>query len=136
MKKNKLIELLQSIEGNPDIVLWNGYVQDYNDINTEFEEVELVKETVDFMYENYVWAFMQEHKILDINEVPDSVKEACLKRAKQRHRTAQWEFPNEFVTEEERERWYGKRTKRAVMLNIKLRDKVSLGICSSDDVCY
>ena len=28
MKKNDLIKPLQTIEGNPDIVLWNGFVQD------------------------------------------------------------------------------------------------------------
>ena len=33
MKKNKLIELLQSIKGNPEIVIWNGLVDDYQPIN-------------------------------------------------------------------------------------------------------
>ena len=29
MKKNELIAKLQAIKGNPDIVLWNGTVGDY-----------------------------------------------------------------------------------------------------------
>jgi len=29
MRKNKLIELLQSIKGNPEIVIWDGRIGDY-----------------------------------------------------------------------------------------------------------
>lgn len=29
MRKNKLIEILQSMSGNPEIVMWNGYVGDF-----------------------------------------------------------------------------------------------------------
>ena len=32
MKKNKLIELLNNIKGNPDIYLWNGMVGEFVDI--------------------------------------------------------------------------------------------------------
>ena len=32
MRKNTLIEKLQALEGNPQVVLWNGFVQDYVDI--------------------------------------------------------------------------------------------------------
>ena len=46
MRKNDLIKLLQTIEGNPDIVLWNGIVRDYQHISTELVEVELVKKTL------------------------------------------------------------------------------------------
>jgi hypothetical protein len=44
MKKNKLIELLQSLEGNPDIVLWNGFVGDWMDIDATLVEGSLVKQ--------------------------------------------------------------------------------------------
>ena len=47
MKKNKLIELLLSIEGNPDVVIWNGYVGDWMDIKA-LEKSELVKMTRDY----------------------------------------------------------------------------------------
>ena len=46
MRKNDLIKLLQTIEGNPDIVLWNGIVGDYQNISTELVEGELVKKTL------------------------------------------------------------------------------------------
>lgn len=29
MRKNDLIKLLQNIEGNPEIMLWNGFVSDF-----------------------------------------------------------------------------------------------------------
>jgi len=32
MRKNDLIKLPNQIEGNPEVVLWNGYVGDYTNI--------------------------------------------------------------------------------------------------------
>lgn len=29
MKKNELIELLSQMKGNPDVVVWNGFVEDW-----------------------------------------------------------------------------------------------------------
>lgn len=46
MKKDKLIELLSSIEGNPEIVMWNGFVGDYMHISPKFVEDKLVKKTL------------------------------------------------------------------------------------------
>ncbi|AXC39087.1 UNVERIFIED_ORG: hypothetical protein [Escherichia phage CMSTMSU] len=31
-EKNDLIKMLQEIDGNPEIVIWNGYVDDYMNI--------------------------------------------------------------------------------------------------------
>ena len=46
MRKNDLIKLLQTIEGNPDIVLWNSIVGDYQNISTKLVEGDLVKKTL------------------------------------------------------------------------------------------
>ena len=35
MKKSKLLALLDSIDGDPDILLWNGFVDDWQDIDTK-----------------------------------------------------------------------------------------------------
>jgi hypothetical protein len=51
MKKQKLIELLQTIEGNPDIMLWNGIVGDVVDLKPKLVEVRLVKQTQAFYLE-------------------------------------------------------------------------------------
>jgi hypothetical protein len=51
MKKNKLIDILNKIEGNPDIYLWNGYVGDWMDIGN-ISESDLVKQTFDYYVES------------------------------------------------------------------------------------
>ena len=35
MKKNKLIEMLQAIPGNPEIKLYNGFVEDWQDFTVD-----------------------------------------------------------------------------------------------------
>ena len=47
MRKNDLIKLLQSLEGNPEIVMWNGFVGDYQNISTKLVEGDLVKQTLE-----------------------------------------------------------------------------------------
>ena len=45
MRKNDLIKLLGTIKGNPEIVLWNGFVEDYQQIEKELVCVDLHKLT-------------------------------------------------------------------------------------------
>jgi len=45
LKKSKLIKLLQEIEGDPDILLWNGTVSDWMDI-LGLQEVGLERSTL------------------------------------------------------------------------------------------
>ena len=52
MKKNDLIKLLNTIEWNPDVVLWNGFVGDYQDISKELVKGELVKISLDWYLES------------------------------------------------------------------------------------
>ena len=51
MKKNDLIKLLNTIEGNPDVALWNGFVGDYQDISKELVKGDLVKMSLDWYLE-------------------------------------------------------------------------------------
>lgn len=133
MKKNDLIKLLQEQPGNPDIVLWNGYVGDYMDISNEFIELELVKETVDFHYNWAVSQWKQDHKLF---EVPEDVLVNLRSEAEARVKKRQWELPNSFVGDEDMESWYGKKRKKVLMLNPKLRGKKSYGMSSGDDLEY
>ena len=50
MKKSKLIAILQEIEGDPEVKLWNGYVGDWMDIG-EVLETYLVKQTKEYYKE-------------------------------------------------------------------------------------
>ena len=51
MKKSKLIEMLNKLEGDPEIKLWNGMVGDWMDISTELVPSDLVKETLEHWLE-------------------------------------------------------------------------------------
>ena len=115
MRKNKLIELLHKIEGNPDIVLWNGIVGDYQNIDPCFVEGELVKKTLAEYIENCrveqcVKLKDWEFKFSDdeINELKSNYKMVL-----------DWE-DNRFVTEEDIElKRYSK--KRVVFIQSKQR---------------
>lgn len=52
MKKSKLIKMLQEIEGDPEIKLWNGYVGDWVDILPAIEKVSLVRMTQEYWLES------------------------------------------------------------------------------------
>lgn len=55
MKKNQLISLLESIKGNPEIKLWNGFVGDWQDIAPDVVEQRLVKMSLEHMKERCIW---------------------------------------------------------------------------------
>lgn len=136
MKKNDLIKLLQSIDGNPDIKLWNGYVHDYNDINPELHSVELVKETVEFLYNWRLWDWMKSNNVPDEDNVPQEVKDDCMAKARKSHKTRDWEFPNSHVDEESFEKWYGKKRKKLVLILPRERGKISYGTDRGSDIPY
>lgn len=52
MRKAKLLELLNSLEGNPDIKLWNGYVEDWVDIDYKLVPTDLVRMTLPYWLES------------------------------------------------------------------------------------
>lgn len=133
MKKNKLIELLNTIEGNPEIVLWNGYAEDYMHIDPKVEPLTLVKETPDFIFTMLQAEYCRTNKTFDISE--EKLLELQTK-ANELHKNREWDIPNEFVTEEEFVRWYGKRTRKLYVLNSKLRNKTSYGMDRSSDLKY
>lgn len=43
MRKNQLIEILKNIKGNPEIMIWNGLVEDMQPIAKEVVECKLYK---------------------------------------------------------------------------------------------
>lgn len=95
MRKNDLIKQLQSIKGNPEVVLWNGYVGDYMHIDKPLQS-DLVKMTKEYWIESVRLEDCRDRK--DWNyQLPD----AEIKTLERRHRTEiQWEI-NEYVDEED-----------------------------------
>ena len=117
MKKNTLIKLLQDIEGNPDIVVWNGFVEEYQHIDTDLLQCELVKETVEFREKNLIteWYLNNQSAIIPIDELS--------KLAKNLYKKDDWKLPNPYITKEEFKQWYGNKRKKVVILNLKKRNK-------------
>lgn len=116
MKKSKLIELLQKIEGDPEIYLWNGLVSDWMDISSEFTESELVKYSKDFLFDHLKLEWCKDNNTFD---VPDEVLQTLMTEAEKIRSKSSWDFPNRFVEEAEMERWYGKYKKRVILIDGK-----------------
>lgn len=117
MRKNKLIELLQSIEGNPEILLWNGYVGDYMDIDKDLAERSLVKMTFPH-YVNTIWMEeLRDNPELGWDHKFSDEKMLSLKKSYKQY--IKWEF-NEYVyTEDIAEKHYME--KQIVLINSKPR---------------
>ena len=132
MRKNELIKLLQGIEGNPEVRLWNPYVEDYNPI-LDVQVDTLYKESASFIFEWLKAEIYQREKRWELtsNEV-----ELLEFQAKQLHKNREYNPPNEYVTEKEKDRWYQKRTKSIIVLSPKKVGKTSYGRHKYEDIEY
>ena len=132
MRKNELIKLLQGIEGNPEVRLWNPYVEDYNPI-LDVQVDTLYKESASFIFECLKAETYQREKRWELtsNEV-----ELLEFQAKQIHKEREYGLPNEYVTEKEKDRWYQKRTKSIIVLSPKKVGKTSCGRHKYEDIEY
>lgn len=133
MRKNDLIKLLEQIEGNPQIVLWNGYVGDYMNISNKITEVKLVKETAEFIKESLIGQWYHQNNTFDM---PPEVLAQIEEQSIQIHKDREWDFPNEYVSDEEFEHWYGKKHLTKHMLSPTMRGKTSYGMGRGDDLEY
>lgn len=120
MKKNDLIKLLQEIEGNPDVVVWNGFVGDYQHIDTDLVQCELVKETVEFQEKNLLQEWCLDNETLSI---PLNVRNKLSDLAKKLYKKNDWDLPNSCVKDEDFKKWYGDKRKSIIILNTKGRNK-------------
>lgn len=112
MRKNDLIKLLQAIEGNPDIVLWNGIVGDYQNISTKLVEGELYKQT----FEDYFESFRKERCVKE-NNAKYTLTDKEVNYLTNRYKTFDYE-QKDFVRQEDiKEKRY--RKKRVVYIQPK-----------------
>ena len=96
MKKSKLIQLLSEIEGDPDILLWNGMVGDWQDIDKEVVKSKLTK--MSFLHykrcienERIRWGDQNSDYIIP--------EEELLGLKKQYNKTVKWDYT--FATEDD-----------------------------------
>jgi hypothetical protein len=116
MRKNELIKLLTHIKGNPEVMLWNGYVGDYMKISKDLVSSTLVKQSSDFVRDHVNMEHLRDGK--------PPITEEELKRCMKAH-YSDWEMPNEFVLESEMDRWYGKARKTIIVMQSETRGKTS-----------
>lgn len=117
MRKNDLIKLLQETPGNPEVMLWNGYVQDFMKVGGLVDST-LVKMTLDYYIEMCRLEECSNRRDWTYQHTADDLAE--LKKLYDKHHT-EWEV-NEWVTLEDIETKRYKK-KRIVYINAKLRGK-------------
>ena len=116
MRKNNLIKLLQTIEGNPEIVLWNGLVGDYQNISTKLVEGDIVKRTLD----DYLSRYRHERCFHEKNWKYQLTQEEE-NNAKKWYKNIKYEI-NQYVTEEDiKKKYYMK--KRVVYIQPNISNK-------------
>lgn len=94
MKKNDLIKLLSELKGNPEVVLWNGFVGDYMNIKG-LEEGHLTKQSQKSYIEACEFEVKRDRKDFDYKFSLEDVEQA--KRDYRKY--IGWEY-NEYVCEE------------------------------------
>lgn len=127
MRKNDLIAKLQQIKGNPEVMLWNGFVSDFVPFGT-ISEQDLVKIT----WEHY----------LDMCRIEDCLKrkdfdfkhsEEDIVRLKQSYKQhCNWEY-NEFIYKDDIEQKRYK-SKRIVSIEVKVTGKQAFNRLGT--ICY
>lgn len=116
MRKNTLIRLLEGIPGNPNILLWNGFVEDWMDIDKEFVPVQMGKESLEFRYNAIL------HEKLEFGaELTEELKESAMSRAKELHKKSSSDILNPYVEDIEIKEWYGSSVRTAYLINAKSR---------------
>lgn len=120
MKKNDLIKILQNLKGNPEIVLWNGMVQDYMHIDPDIQE--------DFLFK-YTWEGMQEacrlDRCRDLRDMSFQFTEEETKELRECYlRHHKWEF-NRYMTEEDCGPGGWHKKKKVLIIQPKLRGETS-----------
>lgn len=115
MKKSKLIELLNKLEGDPDIKLWNGMVGDWMEISPELVPQDLVKQNLDHWLE--MCRLEDCHDRKDWNyQMPKEEVERLTKNYPKLH---QWEMNPYITMEDVKEKRY--KMKKILLLQPKVR---------------
>jgi hypothetical protein len=115
MKKSKLIELLNQLEDDPEIMLWNGYASDWMDVDKKLVDTDQVKMT----FEHYINSVEIEEKI-DRKDWDYTLSPEQRERLKKSYlKDVCWES-NDWVCEEDIENKRYK-SRRVVYLQAKTR---------------
>ena len=113
MKKNQLIELLQSIEGNPEIMIWNGLVNDVMHIQGVGND-RLYKYSKEHIYSQLKYS---QHELKSISDgLPKDTEKELKQQAERLFKKAKYEYPNPYLDPADYGSWYSKRTKPILVI--------------------
>lgn len=124
MRKNQLIELLQEIKGNPEVMVWNGLVDDYMPLGS-VDTNTLYKQSVEFIYKNLVYDYQERNNSFD--KPPVEIQEKFREKATALSKKETYELPNMYLDQDQFSDWYGNNKKTIISLNPKPTGKVSEG---------
>lgn len=84
MRKNDLITLLESVKGNPEIMVWNGFVEDFQPLSKTLNTIQLHKLTLQGYKERVNWQMQKEgNQALKDDKISDLYKQ---------HKIGEWEY--------------------------------------------
>ena len=124
MRKNQLIELLQGIKGNPEVMVWNGLVDDYMPLGS-VDTNTLYKQSVEFIYRNLAYNYQEINNSFD--KPPIEIQEKLREKATLLFKKETYELPNMYLDQDQFSDWYGNNKKVIISLNPKPTGKVSEG---------
>lgn len=123
MKKRDLLKILENIADDQEILIYNGYVQDYNDIECAVP-VTLYKHTIEEIERGLVYDHWRDTG--EQNPSRDAMRK-IKKTAKKLHKESEFEY-FDFIPQ------YKKETKSSVFLQMKERDIKTFDRCGT--LCY
>ena len=124
MRKNQLIELLQEIKGNPEVMVWNGLVDDYMPLGS-VDTNTLYKQSIEFIYKTLVYGYQERNNSFD--SPPEDIQKNLREKATALFKKETYELPNSFLDQDQFVDWYGNNKKTIISLNPKPTGKVSAG---------
>ena len=124
MTKNELITALLMIDGNPEITIWNGMVNDFNHINPKIETIELVRETLEASIAMSKGEYMLNNNIDSVDDLTEEALAEIEARGKDINENYRdWAIANMFHSDEVFDFMYGPERKPLIVLNPLPRGK-------------
>lgn len=101
--KEDLIDYLNTIEGNPEIKVWNGLVEDYTGIEG-IDKLLLMRRSKEVLTHDYEFELHQSTRTFNVSE--EQAKNIKIKVDKH-YPNQEWEIPNRFCEPENLNKMYG-----------------------------
>jgi len=112
MIKEDLIRLLKELEDGTDVLIWNNFVEDFQDISGG-SACNLYKENLHHIYITLKYSEMKYKKSTDVD------KRAIFKKALKKYHNQDFNLANMYPAPVDN--WYDTRTKKVFILDVEKR---------------